>query len=118
MLGRNIMKQLKQNKLVIILGILLVIAVIYIAVDKVQASREGRDIMIYQRGMEEGYALGVQQLMEGLAECQPVPVFAGENRIHAIAVECLVNDLPKCNAMTLGVGNQTIEIVDTSCLQQ
>ncbi len=112
------MKTTTQTKIVVVLAALLLISVVYIAVGKLNESKEKKYNEIYQVGMQDGYAYGIQQLMEGLATCQPIPIFAGEAQISAIAVECLLNDLPKCNAMTLSLGNQSIEIVDTSCLQQ
>ncbi|MFC1801703.1 hypothetical protein ACFLZB_04540 [Nanoarchaeota archaeon] len=74
---------------IIVLAVLLAAAVIFIAVTQIQSYNEKKSIEIYQTGMQVGYETAVRQLMEELATCQAVPVFADNVTIEAVAVECL-----------------------------
>lgn len=82
----------KQQKIVWGLCILLIVAVLFIAATQIRAyniGKQARDQEIYNQGTNDGYAAAVGQLMEQLATCQQVPLFADNVTINAVAVECL-----------------------------
>jgi hypothetical protein len=78
-----------QKKLVIILAVLLALAVIFILVTQIQKYNKEKSLEIYQLGMQTGYEEVTKQLISQLATCQPVPVYADNITLNAIAVECL-----------------------------
>ena len=78
---------MKNQYIIIILVILLVIAVGFILVDKYQQ----KQLTIFQQGMEAGYEQAIVNLIERAVTCQPVSLFVGNNSIDMIAVECLQN---------------------------
>ena len=79
----------------IVLGVLLVFAVGYLLVDKIQENREQQMFSAYQQGAQEGYEQAVIQLAQQLATCQQVPINVGNQTINAVAVECLQQQQPQ-----------------------
>ncbi len=82
----------KQKQIVWGLAVLLIVAVLFIAATQIRTyniSKQARDQEIYNQGANDGYAAAIGQLMEQLATCQQVPLFAGNVSMNAVAVECL-----------------------------
>lgn len=75
--------------MIVVLAVLLLVAIGFIAVTQIQQYNKEKSIEIYQMGMQAGYETAVQQLMQQLATCQAVPLYAGNVTIEAVAVECL-----------------------------
>jgi len=84
----SIMK-FSQKSLVIFLLILLVLALGYIIFDKYSQFRAQEELQVYQDGIQYGYQQAIVQMMQQLATCQTVPLYAGNQTITAVAVECL-----------------------------
>lgn len=78
-----------QKTIIIALAVLLAIAVVFIAVTQVQSYNQKKSFEIYQTGMQAGYESAITQLMQQLATCQQVPLYADNTTINAVAVECL-----------------------------
>jgi choline-glycine betaine transporter len=78
-----------QKTLVMLLLVLLVLALAYIVFDKYMDYQEQQKFEVYQEGMQYGYQQAIIQVMQQLATCQPVPLYAGNATINAVAVECL-----------------------------
>jgi len=78
-----------QKLLIIILSALLLLAVFYIAVIKVSEQNTVKMQSAYNQGVQAGYESAVNQLLDQLSTCQPVPVFFDNVTLNAIAVECL-----------------------------
>ncbi len=78
-----------QKALVMLLLVLLVLALVYIVFDKYRDYQEQQKFEVYQEGMQYGYQQAIIQVMQQLATCQPVPLYAGNATINAVAVECL-----------------------------
>jgi len=84
------MKKLdKQNIILIILIVLLVIAIGYISIDKYLDAKQRQQISIFQEGMQAGYEQAIVQLVQQASACQPIPVYVGNQTMSFIAVECL-----------------------------
>ncbi len=111
------MKKINNKKIIIFLVVLLLISLSYIAFQKYEENKKNKLDQIYKQGLEDGYSESIKQIIDALATCQPVPIYAGEKVVNAIAIECLINDLPECNPMTLSLGNESVEMIETSCLQ-
>lgn len=79
----------KKTMALIAIGILLVIAISYIAVGKYQQNKTQQQIVVYQQGAQAGYQQAIIQLMQQAATCQQVPVTFQNQTINMIAVECL-----------------------------
>jgi len=82
-----------QRILVIVLSALLIIALGYIGFNWYSNSKTQKELAIYQSGAQYGYQYATVQLIQQLATCNQVPVFANNGTtnvtLHAIAVECL-----------------------------
>ncbi|MBS3076733.1 hypothetical protein J4233_00510 [Candidatus Pacearchaeota archaeon] len=98
------MVKFEQKRLVFILLVLLVLALGYIAFDKYVDFREQEKLKVYQEGMQYGYQQAVVQLMQQLATCQQVPLYAGNDTINAVAVECLQQASGTSGAQGTGTG--------------
>jgi len=82
--------RLNKNEIVIfLLVILLIVAIGYIVFDKLQENKARREIEIYQQGAQYGYQSAVIQIMQQATSCQQVPLYAENMTINLIAVECL-----------------------------
>ena len=79
----------KKNIIIVVLGVLLLIAVLYIEAISVRYSNKQKLETAFQQGAQIGYQQAIEQLMEQMATCQPVPVFANNVTLNAIATECL-----------------------------
>jgi len=74
----------RDNTLIAVLALLLIIAVIYIGYTKIQE----REDLIFQSGAEYGYETTVKTVFDKAIECQTVPVYVGNQTLNLIAVEC------------------------------
>jgi hypothetical protein len=83
------MVRFSQKTLVIFLLVLLVLALGYIIFDRYTDYKEQEKIQYYQEGAQYGYQQAIVQMMQQLSTCQPVPLYAGNDTLNAIAVECL-----------------------------
>ncbi len=90
------MKPSKQRMAIIVLTVLIMIAAVYIAVDKYLdikdkqlAEKQNEQIAIYQQGLQVGYQQAILQVMQQLSTCDQVPLVAGNITLNAIWVECL-----------------------------
>ncbi|MFH1802540.1 MAG: hypothetical protein ABH864_03740 [archaeon] len=83
------MSKLNQKTVMILLFVLLILAMVYIIFDKFQESRAQEKYEAFQEGMQTGYEQAVVQMMQELATCQSVPLFANNQTITAVALECL-----------------------------
>ncbi len=83
------MAKFNQKTLVIVLVVLLALALVYIVFDKFVDYQEKRQFEAYQEGAQDGYQQAIIQMMQQLATCQPVPLYAGNATINAVAIECL-----------------------------
>ena len=83
------MAKFNQKTLVIVLVVLLALALVYIVFDKFVDYQERRQFEAYQEGAQDGYQQAIVQMMQQLATCQPVPLYAGNVTINAVAMECL-----------------------------
>lgn len=84
----------RQKLLIIILSVLLLLAAFYIAVTKVTEQNTAKMQSAYDQGMQTGYESAVKQLLQQLSTCNPVPVFADNVTLNAIAIECLEQQQP------------------------
>ncbi len=78
-----------QKTIIIVLCVLLFLAVSYIAVLYIGNYQVQKMQYAYNQGAQAGYETAVKQLMQQMAKCEPVPVFAENVTLNAIAVECL-----------------------------
>ena len=87
------MHETKQKLLIAVLGILLVVAVGYIAYDKWQIAQQEQQLSAFQQGAQYGYQQAVLQLFQQALTCQPVPLYfnngTANQTVNLIAVECL-----------------------------
>lgn len=83
------MTKLNQKTVVVFLLVLLVLALAYIVFDKYTDYRAQEQFEVYQEGIQVGYEQAILQMMQQLATCQPVPLYAGNQSLNAVAVECL-----------------------------
>lgn len=79
----------EQKAIIIVLCVLLFLAVSYIAVLYIGNYQAQKMQYAYNQGAQAGYETAVKQLMQQMAKCEPVPVFAENVTLNAIAVECL-----------------------------
>lgn len=79
----------KQNKVILVLAILLLITVGYILVDVYSSHKQKKDLGIYQQGAQYGYEQAVLQVAQQVATCQQVPLRVDNQTINIVAVECL-----------------------------
>ena len=80
----------KSTKIIMILGILLVLSMGYITIDKYRAGQEKQQLTAYQNG----YNRGVQE-----------------------AVVSLYQQTENCKAAVINIGNVSKQLLDTACLQ-
>jgi len=79
----------KQAVLILILMILLAVAAGYIGIGKYNEGKEQKENELLQQGAQLGYEQAIVQLVGEAVNCQPVPLFVGNQSINVIAVECL-----------------------------
>ena len=80
----------KSTKTIMVLGILLVLSIGYIAIDKYKTGQEKQLLTAYQNG----YNRGIQE-----------------------AVVSLYQQTENCQAAVINLGNVSKQVFDTSCLQ-
>ncbi len=78
----------KQTMGIIALALVLVIALVYIGVDKYQEGKAQEQVAVYQQGIQAGYQQAIMQLVQQAATCQAVPVTFQNQTINMVAVEC------------------------------
>jgi len=79
----------KNNKAMIALIVLLIVAIGYIAMDKYTEKKQQEEISIYQQGVQAGYDQAVIQLVQQASTCQPVPVTVNNQTLNLYAMECV-----------------------------
>ena len=79
----------KQAIVILVLGILLLIAIGYIAFSFYVNWKVQQDTGIFQVGAQYGYEQAVAQIFNTASACQQVPLYYENNTINVIAVECL-----------------------------
>ena len=80
----------KSTKTIMVLGILLVLSMGYIAVDKYRTGQEKQLLTAYQ----DGYNKGIQEIITALYE-----------------------QTENCQAAVINIGNVSKQVFDSSCLQ-
>ena len=77
----------KLWKVLIIIAVILVVLVAGFFV--LRSIQNSRDTVVFSNGVQYGYAQAIVQLMNMSLDCQPVPLYAGNETIEVIAVDCL-----------------------------
>jgi len=87
-------KKQKINKQIMFiagLAVLLILAAVYIGLDKYNKTKQEEQFALFQQGMQAGFEQAVTQLVKQVATCQQVPITFQNQTINVIAVECLKN---------------------------
>ena len=79
----------KPTIAIIILGVLLIGAVVYISANVYMQNQSEKQLTILQQGAQLGYQQAITELMQQAATCEAVPVTLKNQTINMIAVECL-----------------------------
>lgn len=74
---------------IVVLAVLLLAAIVYIVVDKLQEFREQEKQELLRQGAIAGYQQAIKQLLQEVQTCRPVPVFINNASVEVIAVDCL-----------------------------
>ena len=74
---------------ILVLLFLLIIAVGYIAFDKIKERKLQEQIEIYQQGAQYGYEQAIIQIVQQAVTCNEVPLRVENETINMIASECL-----------------------------
>ena len=81
---------MKYHRLILIgLVVLLIVAVLYIVVLRMQSYCDDQTEEAYKEGAQFGYEASIKQLLSEMEGCKPVPVHADNFTVNVIAVECL-----------------------------
>jgi type II secretory pathway pseudopilin PulG len=75
----------KHYVVIIVLGVLLVLALGYIAYTKFQEAEQEKLLGAFQSGYEQA----ILTIIEQARQCEPVPLYAGNVTINLISAECL-----------------------------
>lgn len=76
--------------LVIIEFFIIVILFSYIVSSQYASKKQGQENQaIYQRGLQDGFAQAVIQVIQQSGTCNPVPLFAGNATANLINIACL-----------------------------
>ena len=78
-----------NKKLVVILAVLLVLAVGYIIVDKVQRARTTQLLTTYRQGYQQGLIDTVLTLYQQTEKCQTTTINTGNATRRVVDVTCL-----------------------------
>ena len=79
----------KQGKIILILGILFILAIGYIVVDKYSNYKQEKNLGIYNQGAQYGYEQAIIQVAQQVATCQQIPLKVQDQTINIVAVDCL-----------------------------
>ena len=79
----------KQGKITLILGILFILAIGYIVVDKYSNYKQEKNLGIYNQGAQYGYEQAIIQVAQQVATCQQIPLKVQDQTINIVAVDCL-----------------------------
>lgn len=76
-----------------VMGLLLILALSYIAYSEYSDWKQKQDITLYQQGFQaggqQGYEQAIAQVYQGAASCQQIPLTYNNQTLNLIAVECL-----------------------------
>jgi hypothetical protein len=84
--------EMRINRLKIItlvLAVLLIITLVYIALDIYQQGKQQEQLLFFQQGAQYGYEQAILQIVQQATTCQQVPLLVGNDTISIIAVGCL-----------------------------
>ena len=81
----------KSTKIIMILGILLILSIGYIAVDKYKTSQEKQLLTAYQNGYLKGIQESVVSLYQQTNNCQPAVINIGNLSRRIFDAACLKN---------------------------
>ncbi len=78
----------KKTIAIIVMAVILLIAVGYIVDLKLGNAKEIRETEIFNNGAIEGYTFAIQNMMQEVSKCEPVPLTYANQTINLIALEC------------------------------
>ena len=78
-----------QNIIIAVLAILLLIAIVFVVVDKVQENNAKKELAVKQEAFKLGYEQSVADLMNNAATCNPVNLKLQNYTMEVVSVECL-----------------------------
>jgi len=80
---------MREQRIILVLIILLVLTVGYIVFSKYSDWKQEKDLERFQQGSQQGYEQAIIQIVQQAATCQQVPLRVEDQTINIIAVDCL-----------------------------
>ena len=79
----------RENTIIFILALLLILAAAYIGFTKYNSWRNSEEQQIFAEGAQYGYEQAVIQIVQESLSCEQVPLIVENETINIIAVDCI-----------------------------